>query len=288
MDAKKKRAVLQMAICAILWSTGGIFIKILPWNGFIITGFRSLIAALVLVVYLSATKQKFVVTKRTLLLGLDVAVVFFLFIVANKLTTAANVIVLQYTAPVFLLVFGVLFQKKKFRSMDYVAVALVTGGIALFFFDQLAPGTLLGNLLSVLAGAGFGAMFLVTEGMEENVRMSGILQGHLMAALVGVPMMFLFDTPFTAQTTWVILALGILQIGIPYMLFGMAVQHCSGLTCVLVSALEPLLNPVWVFLVTGELPGFWALIGVAIVMVTVTLWCVWDEKHKNVPKEHTV
>ncbi len=273
-----KRAMLQMTVCAVLWSTAGIFIKLIPWNALVIAGFRSLIAAGVILFYMLYKRQKLVFSKRTVCIACCLCSTFFCFLAANKLTTAANAIVLQYTGPIFLLLYQVLFQKKTFRVLDYLAVGLTLGGISLFFFDQLNAGSLLGNLIGVCAGAGFAGMFLTNEGVEEPVRMSGLLLGHLLTAILGIPFAFVSATPFSPTILACIFALGLLQLGIPYLLFALAAKHCPPLTASLIAALEPLLNPVWVFLFTGEAPGLWALIGGIIVIASVTLWCIWDAK----------
>ena len=108
--------------------------------------------------------------------------------------------------------------------------------------------------------------------------MSGILLGHLFTAAAGIPFMFVFDTPVTAPAVLSILALGVVQLGIPYVLYGIAVKDCPALMCSLLGAIEPLLNPVWVFLFTGERPGVFALAGGVIVIVTITAWCVWRDR----------
>ncbi len=108
--------------------------------------------------------------------------------------------------------------------------------------------------------------------------MSGILIGHLFTAIIGVPMIFVFPTPVTSTAVLSILALGIVQLGIPYVFYGLAVKTCPPLACSLIGAIEPLLNPVWVFLFSGEAPGVYALFGGAIVIFAVTGWCVWRDK----------
>jgi len=278
---EKWKGVSYMAACAVLWSTAGVLIKLLPWNPMVIAGLRSLIAAGAVGVYFLARRERPVFSRRTLAIALSVSLTFFCFMAANKLTTAANAIVLQYSAPVFLLIYEAAFKKQKFHWMDYLVVALTLGGIALFFLDQLDAGSLLGNIIAIFAGITFAAMFISSGGVTQTVRMSGILQGHLIAAIVGIPMLLFFDTPFTAQSWLVILFLGIFQLGIPYVLYALAAKNCPPLTCTLISALEPLLNPLWVFLFVGEKPGIWALIGGAVVIVSITGWCVWDGKRKG-------
>ena len=275
----KKRAILYMVMCALLWSTAGIFFKLLPWNPMAIAGLRSLISAGVYILFMRHQKITFVINKYSILSGVFLCGVFVFFIAANKLTTSANAIVLQYSAPIFIIVFSSLLFKQKFRKVDILTVFVTLGGISLFFFDQLSGGYMVGNLLAILAGIFFAAMFVTTGRADDRSRSSGILLGHVFTAVIGVPFAFFFPTPITPTTVATILALGIFQLGIPYILYGMAARHCSSLSCSLISAIEPLLNPVWVFLFNGETPGFFALLGGAVVITSVVAWTIWSSKN---------
>jgi len=274
----RNQGILFMVICAVLWSTGGIFIKMIPWNPMFIAGFRSLIAAAVYFFYMRQQRIAFVVNRDSVLAGISLSGNFVLYISANKLTTAANAIVLQYSAPIFILILSALLFRQRFRRGDILTVALTTLGISLFFFDKLSNESMLGNLLAVLAGVFFASMFVVAGHADDQSRSSGILLAHLMTAVVGLPFFFFSQNPFSMPALGAIFALGILQLGIPYMLYGIAARNCSPLSCSLISFIEPLLNPVWVFLFNGETPGFYALLGGAIVLVTVVAYTVWSSK----------
>ena len=137
-----------MVVCAVLWSIAGVFIGLLNLNGFVIAGGRSLFAALTVLAYMALTKQRIILSRDTIVSGILLCGVFICFVVANKYTTAANAIVLQYTAPIFILLFSFLFLHKKPRALDVVTVLLTLGGISLFFFDSLDAGKLIGNLLA--------------------------------------------------------------------------------------------------------------------------------------------
>lgn len=277
----QRRAVFMMVICASLWSIAGIFIKLLPWNPLVIAGFRSLIAACVVAVYMRAVHMKAVLNRSALLSGAFLALTFLAFVTANKLTTSANAIVLQFTAPVFILLLSWLVYKQRLRGVDIAVVVLTLGGISLFFFDRFTPGNLAGNLIAIGAGFCMAVMFLLTGRADESSRMSGILLGHLLTALVGVPLAFVFPTPVSVPAVLSILALGVVQLGIPYVLYGLAVKDCPPLACSLLGAIEPLLNPVWVFLFDGEAPGFFALIGGVVVIFSITAWCVHNDRQQS-------
>ena len=281
MITTERKSILQMALCAMLWSIAGVLIKLVPWNGMVIAGVRSLICAAVFVTYMLLTRRRFVITAKTLRLALTVPATSLCFMMANKMTTAANAIVLQYIAPVFLIAYESLFHKKRFRKGDYVAVLCTMVGVMLFFLDQLKGGALLGNILAILAGAFFAATMFTVATVDEDARLSGLVQGHLITALIGLPFIFIYGAELSAQAVTAVLVLGVFQLGIPYILYGLAASGCSPLALTLLAALEPILNPLWVFLFVGEAPGRTALFGGLVVIVSITLWCVWDVRMKG-------
>lgn len=273
-----KKGILMMAVCAAMWSTGGVLIKLVPWNPFIIAAARGMISGSVILIYMLLTKTKPVISKLSLKVGVFMGGVSITFMIANKMTSAANAIVLQYTAPVFLLLYCSIFLKQKFRPMDYLAVAGTIGGIVLFFLDQLESSEIIGLLIAILSGIFFAGVLLCNTMTDEATRMSGIFLGHYASLFFALP--FLFTTEIVLNTTTVtaIICLGVFQLGLPYILFVKAGKLCSSLTLTLFSAIEPILNPVWVFLFTGEKPGTMALVGAVIVILSVTLWSVADNK----------
>lgn len=276
--AERKKAILYMVICATMWSIGGIFIKMIPWNALAIAGMRSAISAVIVYGYIRYKKIKLQFVKEAFISGIFMSGIFLCFVIANKLTTAANAIVLQFTSPVFILILAALFLHKKCRKGDLITVCVTLAGISLFFFDQLTPGGILGNCFGIMAGLMVACAYLAVGEVDEETRMTSIFLGQIFTAIIGLPAMFFTDTPITTPAVLSILALGIFQLGIPYVLFGLAMKNGSALACNLIGAIEPLLNPVWVFLFNGEAPGFYALIGAFIVVIAITSWCVWNEK----------
>ncbi len=275
---QKNTAILEMLVCATLWSIAGIFIKLIPWNAFVIAGLRSLFAGLVVLVYMKIRRLRLILNRRTVVAGLCMALLFFCFVGANKLTTAANAIVLQFTAPLFIMVLSVLFLHQKFRRADVLAVVFTMAGISLFFFDQLTPGHVLGNVVAILSGLFMALMYMNLGSCPETERMSSILIGQTLTFLCGVPLLFTTHPAFSALPVLYVVILGVVQLGIPYVLCARAAEHCPPLACSLLGALEPLLNPIWVFLFDGEAPGVFALAGGAVVIVTVTLWCIFGQR----------
>ena len=272
---KENIAILEMLLCAALWSIAGIFMKFLPWNGFALASLRSLIAGLTIAFYMVLTKKRFVFTRRTVIAGILTGSVYLCFTVANKLTTAASAIVLQFTDPIFIVLFSALFLQKKPRRADILVVLVTLFGIALFFFDQLSPGNLLGNGVAILSGLFMACMYMSVGELPAEERFSAILIGQSFTFLVGLPAVVLTRPVITGQTLLCILILGVFQLGISYILFAKATVYCPPLACALLAALEPLLNPIWVLLFNGEKPGPYSLVGGIIVIAAVTLWCIF-------------
>ncbi|MBQ2960745.1 MAG: EamA family transporter [Oscillospiraceae bacterium] len=275
---KERIAIVQMLVCASFWSIAGIFIKLIPWNGFAIAGMRSLISGITIFICMKLMGIDYVLNKKTFMTGLFTACVYICFVCANKLTTAANAIVIQYTCPVFIVIFEVLFYGKKARKQDVTVVLLTLGGIALFFFDQLEGGYILGNIVAIVAGMFMAGMFVTMGELEENQRFSGILNAQILTFLVGLPFFVFGGTQITGTSVLCILILGVIQLGLPYVLYIKATKYCPPLACSLLSTIEPLLNPVWVFIFDGERPGMYALIGGVVVIVSITVWCIFGQE----------
>jgi drug/metabolite transporter (DMT)-like permease len=275
---QKRQSILLMALCAAMWSVGGIFIKSIPWNPFVIAGARSLFAAAVMATYMAVTGLHPKVGRVSVMSGVMLSLTFLAFVAANKLTTAANAIVLQYIAPVFILLMSILLYKQRFVKADYAVVAATIPGVAMCFSDQLGTGGLAGNVVALLSGLFLAGMFVLTGNSDESTRMSGLFFGHLFTVMAGLPMALLSDTPLSAPAMTSIVILGVFQVGIPYILYGLAVRHCSPLFCCLIGTIEPLLNPIWVFLFNGETPGLFAILGGLLVIVSITVWSVFKER----------
>lgn len=291
IEQQRKKGMGLMALCAILWSMAGIFIKWISWNPLIIAGGRSLFAALVLGTFMVATGKRLKINKYSILAAIGLTGCQINFVIANKLTAAANAIVLQYTAPIFILILSALFLHKKMKRLDVTVVAITSVGIALFFFDQLSPGNMLGNLLAILAGLFLAIMFLSIgqAADDDSVRLTGILLAHVLTTLIGAGTLFFVDFQPTVTEVQFIVLLGILQMGIPYVLYSIASKTCSPLACSLIGMLEPLLNPVWVFLFAGEAPGLWALGGAVIVILAISSWIILQNRRTDnqpIPSAH--
>ena len=267
-----------MLLCAALWSIAGILFKLIPWNGFAVAGMRSLVAGLTIYVSMRLMGLRYVCNRRTLIAGFFSGCTYLCFTVANKLTTSANAIVLQFTSPIFIIIYSALFFHKKVRKQDLAVVLATLAGISLFFLDQLKPGYLAGNFVAIAAGMFMAGMYVSVGEIEEEERFSGILNGQALTFLVGLPFFIATKPELTATSLLALVTLGVFQLGLSYVLYVKASKYCPPLACCLLGAVEPLLNPVWVFLFNGERPGIFALIGAVVVIVSITVWSIFGQE----------
>ena len=275
---KENIAVIEMLVCATLWSIAGILIKVIPWTGFSVAAMRGLIAGITIAVYMALKKYRFILNKKTLITGILSAMVYTCFVCSNKMTTAANAIVLQFTSPVFIVIFTTVIYKTGIRRADLLVVLFTLAGITLTFLDKLESGYILGNFVAVGAGMFMAGMFVSVGNCEGEERFSGILLGQFFTFLIGLPSLIISKPEFTPAATAAILALGVFQLGISYILYIKSSKYCPPLACCLLGAVEPLLNPVWVMIFDGETPGVLALVGGIIVIASVTVWCIFGKE----------
>lgn len=271
---KENRGILLMLSCACLWSIAGVMMKFIPWNPMVIAALRALFAGITVYIYIRLRSLPVLINKKTVRTGASMCLTCTLFSVANKLTTAANAIVLQFTAPVFILLISAVLYRRRFSRLDITAVLVTLGGIALFFLDQLTPGRLAGNCVGVLCGLCMGFMYVFMGEVTISERFSSVLLAEIFTTLIGLPFLFLTHPEFSPRPVLFIIILGVFQLGIPYVLYSFAAETCPPLACCLLGALEPLLNPVWVMLFYGEVPGIFALIGGVTVIGAVTAWSI--------------
>ena len=272
----KNVGILQMIVCAVLWSTAGVMFKYIPWHAMVIAGARAFFGGVVVLVYMAVRKIRLRLTRRSVLTGIFMGATCMLFVAANKLTTAANAIVLQFTAPIFLVFFSALFFHRKFHREDVLAVVFTMMGISMFFLDQISGGRLIGNLLGICSGCTMGLMYLFMGEIGEQERMSSIVLAECFTVLVSIPFGFAAPIEISFRPVLFIVLLGVFQLGIPYILYALAAAKCPPLACCLLAALEPLLNPVWVMIFYGEMPGVRALVGGGIVIAAVTAWSLFN------------
>lgn len=261
------RAVLLLLVCVLLWSTSGVLIKQSSLSALAIVGGRSAIAALVLWTFIRRPRWTWSVPQVGGAVAYLVMVV--LFVQATQLTSAANAILLQYTAPIWVALFSFWFLGERLRRSDYIAIVAIFVGMALFFGDALTPAGMLGNGLAVLAGVALAWMTLFMRKQKDGSSLETVLLGNLLAAGVGLPFLI---TAQVQPMDWAIIGfLGVFQLGLPFLLYAVAIRSLSAIETILISCLEPILNPILVFVVIGETPGQMAMVGGAIVLAAVLM-----------------
>ena len=285
------RSPLSFVLAAVfLWSTGGLFIKMTSVSAFETNAGRCLIAAVT--VGLLTFRRGLRFDKFTFLTALLYAGTLSCFAIATKKTTAANAIFLQYTAPVYILLLAPFILKEKFKYADLITVALCLAGMSLFFFDA-APNAALsagsqfeGNIYALCSGAFFGLYFLLLRHprMQRANPAISVFYGNIFAFLLMLPFIFGFASPsiWTAKDVLAVSFLGVFQIGLSYFLFTYGLSKgVRSLDASIIGFVEPLLNPIWVFLLIGERPTQWAIIGGAIIIVTVAAHTIYNARLKS-------
>ncbi len=272
-SGKERRSVLFVFLASVCFSTGGLFIKLVPWSALAINGARNLIGAAVIGLYLLITRRKIVFNRRVLTGALSMIGVTTLFAVANKLTTAANTIVLQFTAPVFVILFMSLFYHQKPGRVDLVTCFLVLLGVVLFFVDGIQAGNLTGNIVAILSGVCYAGVFMMNTGKGADA-ISSCFLGQLTAGLVMTPLCFR-ETDFSLPVMAAVLALGIVQVGGAYILFSIGIRHTQAVTASLITGMEPIMNPLLVAAFYGEQVSALAVTGAVIVVCSILAYNVW-------------
>jgi len=272
-----------MVVFAVLDGSAGMFIKMLPWNPFVIAGLRGALASLLLFGYYKSQGIKMVTTKRTLLAGCMISAMFISFIAATRLTASANAIALQYCNPIFLLFLSFFILKQKPKRRDILAVLGVLAGIAMIFSGSVTASGLSGNLLAILSGLCLAGMLLFNNLVKDPAEHYGALvSGHAITFLASIYFIIAYPPSFGIKNTLAILALGVLQQLIPIILYSYAIRVCQPLVCSLIMMLQLVINPLLVFLVTGETPTVLEALGcAAIFLVSAAVLAVNTKTPKN-------
>jgi drug/metabolite transporter (DMT)-like permease len=276
--ATKFPPVMYVVIGVSLWSLGGVFFKLTSVTGFEANLGRCLFAAVTVFFLTRHLGLKF--DRWVLLNSLFYTGALSFFALANKKTTAANAIFIQYTAPVYVLLLAPFILKEKFKWTDLITVLVCLGGLSLFFIDQGVIGDLSpesqfeGNILALFSGVCFGVYMLLLrhpQMLKHNPAVS-VFYGNLMAILFMLPFVISAPSAWTGKDLLAVAILGIFQIGLAYYFFTLGVaKGVRSLDASIIGFIEPILNPVWVFLAVGERPGSWALLGGAVIVAAVII-----------------
>jgi drug/metabolite transporter (DMT)-like permease len=271
---KQSRRQGQGAIllCAFLWSTSGLCIKLVDWHPVILAGSRSFLAVFFMLAVRVIFPPKFTVQSRKgPLWGGAIAYALTMqgFVIANKLTTSANAIMLQYSAPVWAGLLGWMLIREKPHWEHWGALICVFGGMALFFKDGLSGGAFLGDSIAILSGVFFGAHSVFLRMQKDGNPLDSMLLAHILNCALSVPFLFFYFPAFNAPALAAILYMGIIQIGCASLLFSYGIKRISAIQAMLTAMIEPVLNPLWVLVVTGEKPSVSAVTGGGIIVAAV-------------------
>jgi len=262
-----------LLLAALCWSLGGLLIKSVAWPPLAVAGGRGFVAAVFLAL-VCGRSLRFTWSSLQLGAALAYAACTVLFAIANKLTTAANAILLQYTAPVYVALLGAWFLGERARRADWLTIATTFAGMAIFLYEGLRLGDLAGILIAIASGVAFAAMVVLLRKQKDGSPIESIILGNLIGFLVGLPAILSAPWPPDGRSTVALLLLGVVQLGVAYLLYARAIKHVTALEAVLLPVIEPILNPVWVMLALGEKPSPLSLLGGAIVVGAVTVRAV--------------
>ncbi len=263
----RKKAIVYLVIASFLWSIGGLFIKLVDLNPMAIAGARSGIASIVMMFYLKKPVRHLRLGKIKLLGACTYASLLILFVTANKLTTSANAILLQFTATIWVALFSGWFLKEKANKSDWLTIIIVMFGMTLFFIGDIGTGNIIGNFVAVLSGISMAGVVIFLKLQNEGSPVEMTLVGNIITLIIGIP--FLLISVPSLKNVLGLLILGVFQLGFSYILYSISVKYVSSIEAILIPVIEPLFNPIWVLLVTGESPGYYAVIGGAIVIFTI-------------------
>lgn len=273
-----QKGIIAVVIAALLWSTGGLFIKLISLNSIQLSFFRSFFAGLVILLLFRGKALKF--NGWSLMTGLFYAGVLVFFVMATKLTTAANAIFLQYTAPIYVLILEPLLLKTKFERINLITIVFCFIGMALFFVGKLSPGDIEGNSFALISGLCLTGMFLGMRKSGEDYKWSTIFWGNFFVALFCA--YSLIDMPALSTNDFLMVGyLGIFQIGIAYVIFSYGINKVEAIEASLLAMIEPVLNPVWVLIGYGESPSIYAVAGGVIIVLAIALRTLMIEKRRR-------
>lgn len=260
---------LAAFLSAFLFSFGGLVMKGIPWQPLTINGVRNAVALVITLTYLRATRHRLVFNRSVLLGAASMMLTTVLFCAANKMTTAANAILLQFTSPVFLILILWIFRGQRPKKRDAVMCLCVFAGILCFFVGGLTGGHLAGDGLALLSGVFYAVVFL-SEDLPGGDAASAFFWGEVLSAAVGLPFL-LGETVFTFPALGGALGLGFI-IGVGYILLSLSLKTTPPVTATLMSAVEPVLNPTWVALLNGETMSPPSFAGFVVVLGSIVVY----------------
>ena len=254
----RKLAILLLIITGVLWSTGGLLIKLIPWSPISIAGIRSGLSAIIIYLYSKPKSKGF---GRNIWAGaFCYSVMVICFVSANKITTSGNVILIQYAAPIYVALFGFSFLGEKATKIDWITIAIIIFGLSCFFYEDLSLIQKWGNVLAIFSGLGFAGLILLMRKEKKSNPIDCVLLGNLITFVICLP--FYYKGVTMEITPWMAITfLGFVQLGLAYILFSTAIKYVNALDAIIYPVIEPLINPLLTFIFLGELMSETALIG---------------------------
>ena len=280
---EQKKGLLLIFAASVLFSLGGLLIKVIPWQALSINSWRCGISVCILLLFAKVTGKKLKLTPGVLAGAAAMCLTVSSYALANKLTTAANAILIQFTNPVFVILFLWLFFHEKPKKLDIITCMVVFGGIACFFLDGLSAGNLLGNAVALFSGLCYAWVFLLNKIPGGDPLYSTIL-GHAMCVLIGLPSA-VRETEYSGQIVLCAILMGVFQLGLAYLCFTIGIRTAPPVSASLVSGIEPILNPVLVAIVLGESLSGLALLGGGIVFISIMIYNILTVRAENTKKE---
>lgn len=270
----RKTALIGLIIAALLWSTGGMLIKMVNGHPLAISSFRTAVASLVFLSYKRFKLEKLDKTGWIMAIGYACTVIFF--VLATRLSTAANAIFLQFTATIWVAVFSKFILKKALRRSDIVSMVIIFISMGLFFVNQLDVTYVIGNIFGLLAGLSFASFITIASTKKEGSGIYPVIYGSLITTIIGLP--FYTKAVFEPESVMAIVLLGLFQIGLAYIIYTKSMEYVTAIDGILIPVIEPILNPVWVAITIGEIPTIFAVLGGIIMITTITIRAIWQEK----------
>jgi len=270
--SEKNKGYLCIVLSAICFATGGLLIKINSWSAVSINGARSIFALMVMLIYIKCIGHKLAFNWKVLFGALANTGMSFTFVMATKLTAAANAIILQFTMPIYIIFLLWIFWKKKPDRASVLTCLAAFIGIIFFFFDSIQSGGMLGNILAIISGMLYAIVFLIKKIPGADFESSAVLS-FAINFIMGIPFI-MKETDFNTVNLVSVVLLGVVQIGLAYVFLGRGLSTVPPVGAALLSMVEPVLNPVLVAIFYGETIGFVGLIGAAIVLASGTVYNV--------------
>lgn len=276
---KQYKGIIYVLLSAVLFSLGGILIKAIPWSSVSVHGSRSVFALIVIAVYMKLTHHKFIVNKAVLFGALCNFTMAITFVIATKMTSAANAIVLQFTEPVFVILIMCFVFKEKLSKNAIFACIFVFAGILCFFFDKMTSDGMIGNIIAIVSGLAYAGVFLMKKLPDSDFE-SSLIISHIASIIIAVPFIA-GESDFSLTVLVMVFVLGTFQFGLSYIFLSLGLDSVSPITASLTSTIEPVLNPIIVAVFLGEKIGILSIIGTAMVIGAGAVYNIINIKLKN-------